>query len=594
MQSLLEHKITAACAGAVWIVTMTVYFLTLAPSVGFIDSGELAAVGSTLGIAHPTGYPLFTVIARIWSMLPVAGEEIVRLNIMSAILTSFAMVLFFFLVLELLEPKIRNRTPLHCVTSATASLFLAFSQTVWRQAVTIEVYSLHLLLVSAALLIFLIALRTDENRWWIFFSFVLGLSFTNHMTTILLTPAVLFLFFRHHDAVGIACVRALHLLLPFVAGVSVYLFLPIRASHHPLLNWGDPQTPERFLAHVSGKQFRVWMFSSFETARKQLEYFVDRIPAEFYYVPLIAALVGIAAMFIADRKKFVFVTLLFVTCIAYSINYDIHDIDAYFILAYMATAIFAAFGIHRIFRMIPTDRYRFIPFLLGIVLIGVQFYGNRSSVDQSRNYYVEDYTTAILRHLPHNAIILSYQWDYFISASYYYQHVRSIRPDVRVLDKELFRRSWYFPQLERMYPDIMKRSEIESGLFLQELQKFEKGLPYEYAAIEGRYTNVLKSFIDKNIDEVPVFVTYEIEQHYTSGYHRIPYGLVYRLSKDTLYSESPFPEIRIRSGGVNDRYTSHLRAISSAALRQRGLYEQYHHNEQLAHRYFELSRKLGE
>jgi hypothetical protein len=594
MRKILEHNITAVCAGAVWSISMVVYCLTMAPSVGFIDSGELAAVGTTLGIAHPTGYPLFTLIARVWTMLPVAGEEIVRLNLMSAVFTSGAMVLFFFLVLELLEPRIRNRTPMHCLSSATASLFLALSQTVWRQGVTTEVYSLHLLLMTAALLFFLIALRTDENRWWILFSFVLGLSFTNHLTTILLAPGVLFLFFRRFGIVRGALIRALHLALPFAAGLSVYLFLPVRASSHPLFNWGDPQTPEKFLGHVSGKQFRVWMFSSSETAQKQLEYFIDRLPVEFFYVPLIVAVIGIVIMFAADRRKFFFVALLLVTCVAYSINYDIHDIDAYFLLAYMAVMIFAGFGIHKIFQSLSAPRIRFVPVFLSTVLISIQVYGNRESVDQSRNYFVEDYTTAILHQLPHNAIILSYQWDYFISASYYYQHVRSIRPDVRILDKELFRRSWYFPQLKRMYPEIMERSSMESEQFLQELMKFEKGLPYEYGAIEGRYANLLKSIIDKNIDEVSVFVTPEIEQQYTPGYRRIPYGLVYLLTRDTLYRESPFPEVSMRSHAADDRYTIQVRALSSVALHQRGLYEQYYQNDSLARRYFEISRKLAE
>ncbi|MHB1049520.1 MAG: protein O-mannosyl-transferase family [Bacteroidota bacterium] len=594
MRTLLENKITALCAGTVWILSMAVYFMTLSPSVGFIDSGELAAVGTTLGIAHPTGYPLFTVIARFWSMLPVAGEEIVRLNIMSAFFTSGAMVLFFFVMLELLEPKSRNRTPMQSVSSATASLFLALSQTVWRQGITTEVYSLHLLLLTAAVLFFLIALRTDENRWWIFFSFVLGLSFTNHMTTMLLAPAVMFLYFRRCGIVREAFVRAMYLALPFAAGLSVYLFLPVRASSHPLFNWGNPQTAETFLSHVSGKQFQVWMFSSTETARTQLEYFFDRLPAEFFYLPLIAALIGIVVLFVADREKFFFVALLAVTCVAYAINYDIHDIDAYFLLAYVAVMIFAGFGMNKIFQSFSAGRLRFVPYLLSVGLVSIQAYGNWKSVDQSRNYYVEDYTTAILRHLPPNAIILSYQWDYFISASYYYQHVRSIRPDVRVLDKELFRRSWYFPQLERMYPEIMERSRTESILFLQELMKFEKGLPYEYGAIEGRYANLLKSIIDKNIGEVSIFVTPEIEQQYTAGYRRIPYGLVSQLTTDTVYRESPFPEISMRSQAADDRYTTQVRKFSSMALRQRGMYEQYYRNDTLARRYFELSQKLAE
>jgi hypothetical protein len=261
---------------------------------------------------------------------------------------------------------------------------------------------------------------------------------------------------------------------------------------------------------------------------------------------------------------------------------------------YVAAMIFAAFGMHKIVHLISAVRFRFAPVLLSIILIGVQLYGNWRSVDQSRNYFVEDYTKTILYHLPKNAIILSYQWDYFISASYYFQHIKSIRPDVRVLDKELFRRSWYFPQLERMYPEITKRSTIEIELFLLELLKFENDLPYEYAAIEGRYANLLKSIIVKNIDEVPIFVTPEIEQQYTAGYRRIPYGLVYQLTTDTLYIESPFPEISMRSQAADDRYITQVRKFSSIALQRRGLYEQYYQNDTLAHRYFEISRKLSE
>ena len=62
-----------------------VYLFTLAPSVVQIDSGELAAVQATLGIAHPTGYPLFTMIGYIFSLIPLPFTKIFQLNILASI-----------------------------------------------------------------------------------------------------------------------------------------------------------------------------------------------------------------------------------------------------------------------------------------------------------------------------------------------------------------------------------------------------------------------------------------------------------------------------------------------------------------------------
>ena len=72
----------------VFLVSFVVYLLTLASGVGFIDSGELATVCATLGIAHPTGYPLFTLVGFLFSQLPIASMVIVRLNIMSALFSA--------------------------------------------------------------------------------------------------------------------------------------------------------------------------------------------------------------------------------------------------------------------------------------------------------------------------------------------------------------------------------------------------------------------------------------------------------------------------------------------------------------------------
>ncbi len=78
--------------------------ITLAPTVTFIDSGELATVATKLGVAHPTGYPFFTVLGRVFTLIPV-GDEIYRLNMMSAFVSSAALLMFFNLMTFLLGNK---------------------------------------------------------------------------------------------------------------------------------------------------------------------------------------------------------------------------------------------------------------------------------------------------------------------------------------------------------------------------------------------------------------------------------------------------------------------------------------------------------
>lgn len=586
MKNYLISKQEQLTGLAIWLSTFIVYLLTLAPTVGFIDSGELAAVACTLGIAHPTGYPLFTVLGRVFSLLPIASEEIVRLNIMSALFTSLAALAFFFLMLELLE-KTKNETTKNTnITSAAfAALALAFSQTFWKQGVSAEVYSLHLLLIITTTLFFVKAMNDDRSIWWFLFAFILGLSFTNHLTTVLLAPAFLFLFFAEHKFGPPTFTKIGKLSIPFFAGLSAYLYLPIRASQSPLLNWGNPQTFEKFWWHVTGKQFRVWMFASGDAARKQFDYFWERIPIEFFYVPLLFALVGFFVLLFSDRRKLIFISLLLITCVAYSINYDIHDIDSYFLLAFAALMIFAGFGASKIFASVNILNKRIAAASLVIVLIGVQVNQNWREVDQSGNYLVEDHTKNILNNLPRNSIIISYQWDYFVSASYYFQFIKKHRPDIIVLDKELFRRSWYFPQLEKMYPELMKKSRVESELFLQELFKFEHDLPYDYTAIEGRYTSLMKSFIDNNVDSVSCFVTPEIEQTYTAGYNRVPYGFALMLTKDTSYIETQLPTIEFRNFVGSDKYAQQIKKFSASALLQRSMYEHLYGRDSLSELY---------
>src|SRR2546427_2399615 len=92
-------QVTWLVAGSIFVITLIIYLLTLSPTVNFVDSGEIITVGATAGIAHPPGYPLYTILIIAASALPF-GNEAVRVNLVSALNGALATVFFFLLVYE--------------------------------------------------------------------------------------------------------------------------------------------------------------------------------------------------------------------------------------------------------------------------------------------------------------------------------------------------------------------------------------------------------------------------------------------------------------------------------------------------------------
>ena len=128
-------------------ISFCIYMTTMCRSVGFTDSGELATVICTLGIAHPTGYPFFTLLGRCWIMIPSMKEEILRLNIFTALLTAIAVGIFFKTTLTIhramnvFRPRNRKRKDANehrfILASIIASLIIGFSTTFWSQSTAI-------------------------------------------------------------------------------------------------------------------------------------------------------------------------------------------------------------------------------------------------------------------------------------------------------------------------------------------------------------------------------------------------------------------------------------------------------------------------
>lgn len=594
------------------------YMLTVAPSVIQIDTGELAAVQCTLGIAHPTGYPIFTIFGYLFSLIPLPFSKIFQLNLLAALYCAAAVSIFSLTVKLVLDnlaafqfikqskekSKRKKKDSIKYIQSDNTSkfeltetykiisaifscLFLALSKTFWFQSTSVEVYSLHLLLIAIIILTLIKAFILSDSektisKHWLIFSVAFAFGFSNHMTTLLIIPGVAYLYFAKNGFNSKSIKQILIMLLIFFPIlILVYSYLPIRASQYPFMNWGNPVEWERIIRHISGQQYQVWLFSSTEAAAKQFNYFVGNLSKEFL-LSLVLSVAGLVVSFIYLRKFFIFNLIVFLSAVLYSINYDINDIDSYFLLAYISLAFFAAFGIVKLLSFAVTHKMQIIlPVSILVLLLGIQFYSNYDEVNQRNNFIYEDYSKSLLTTLPKNSIVFSYQWDYFISASYYFQLVEDYRKDIIVIDKELLRRSWYYNQLSTNHPNLLTGIKPEVDKFIEALKPFERQEQFNSALLENLFRKIMTGLVSTNIDRHDYFIAPEIvdgemkrgEFQLPEGYTLVPHLFLFKVVNTTDYVEAPLPEYKIRYNQNDDKYTSSLKGFVASMLVRRAMYE---------------------
>ena len=158
------------------LATLALYLRTLLPSVGQADTFEFQVVVPRLAVAHPTGYPLYVLLGKLFTLLPV-GNVAWRMNLASAVYATAAVLVLYALLLRLAAPRQdlarpgrrqahsarrTGQTTTRWLPAFVAALAFAFSSTFWSQAVIAEVYTLHNLLVAAILWLLLSRIKTSE------------------------------------------------------------------------------------------------------------------------------------------------------------------------------------------------------------------------------------------------------------------------------------------------------------------------------------------------------------------------------------------------------------------------------------------------
>jgi hypothetical protein len=338
---------------AVLMVTaFAIYLATLGRSVGQADTFEFQVVAHNLGIAHPTGYPLYILLGKLFTFLPV-GSVATRVNLLSAVCATAAVLVLYACLWTLQQttaPSDRRTNGSGPILALLGALSFGVSPTLWSQAVEAEVYALNVLLVAIILWLILQAVRLTGHRshWWVLaLAGTLGLGLTHHLTIILVLPGIaLTLLVARPRLPPKRWLLAAGL---FLGGLLVYLYLPLR---WPALHEGARMSLREFLSWVLGSRFKgALVLSAWRTdpVRYQI---VGRLILEQWGWPGVALAVGGVVALIRQAWRVALVTLaLWVPFTFYALSYYVPDLAVFMIPAHLIMAVWMGFGVWVVARL---------------------------------------------------------------------------------------------------------------------------------------------------------------------------------------------------------------------------------------------------
>ncbi|MEJ2504320.1 MAG: DUF2723 domain-containing protein, partial [Gemmatimonadota bacterium] len=244
-------------AAAVWVL----YAITLAPTTAFWDTSEYIATAHILGIPHPPGNPTFVVLARAWELLlaPFGLSVAARINLFSATMGALAHGCWFLVMHRVVSYFTRDRVQ-RLAGAALAVLVSATAFTVWSQSnVNEKVYTVSLFTI--ALLTWLafhwrdnIGQGKDDNLILLMI-FILALSVGNHLMAFLAAPAIVVFILLVESKTLVNWKLYAFGAAVALLGLSIHLFLPLRAGLDPLINEADPSTWTALWESLSRQQY---------------------------------------------------------------------------------------------------------------------------------------------------------------------------------------------------------------------------------------------------------------------------------------------------------------------------------------------------
>ena len=357
--------------------------------------------------------------------------------------------------------------------------------------------------------------------------------------------------------------------------VAIYTYLPLAAAHTPVINWGTPRSLQEIWWHVTGRQYQVFLSFTPNVMGEQFVEFCRMLLREFGFawlpLTLVLAFLGFASAYKRDRTSFWFLLFVVIANLGYALSYYIaEDKDAYYLPTFISIVIAAGFGIRWLVQLTlakSTGLGQPISVAaIAILLTSATAVAANWPFNNRKNYFIaHDYVENLLSGIEPNGLLLTQDWQ-VASPMFYAQEVEQRRRDVKAIDINLLRRSWYFDYLKDAHPGLIDRSREKIEPYVALLKQWERD-PGAFARsqaltqqISMAFLEMVRSIVTNEIRFAPVYITNELLaanetnsyliQWIPQTYQLVPQGLVFYLASDQSFHDSP--DVRLQTRGLAD------------------------------------------
>jgi 4-amino-4-deoxy-L-arabinose transferase-like glycosyltransferase len=455
----LLDLLTATVLGG---VAFALYAATLAPTVLAGDGGEFQFVPYVLGVAHPTGYPLYTLLGWLWSHLLPVGDVAYRMNLFSAFWAALAVALVYPTVRALLRQVFPSLGFLfQRLVGIVAALTFAVTPTLWSQAIIAEVYGLHVFFVVLILSLLVNWGEHGRSRSLYLAALAFGLSLAHHSTTLLLAPAILVYVWLIDRRVYRDWRLMLKALLLLLLPLLLYLYIPLRAPETPYLRLPlaagrelvlYENTWSNLVSFVLGGPFRGSVDLSVDLGERLLMSW-GFLRDEVGWIGVALALAGAVQLAVGlpstgGRRSWALLALTgltYLASVAFNLVYTIGDIYVMYIPSYLVVSLWLALGVGTLASLFKRQRAVGTVLVLSCLVLPLWLIlTHYASVDQSGNTGARSRWEAILTEpLPPDAVLISNDRN-DIMPLWYFQNVDGRRPDLL----------GFFPLITPDYPTL--------------------------------------------------------------------------------------------------------------------------------------------
>jgi hypothetical protein len=404
------------------LLSLAIYLATLLPEVEWGDSAELALQAHQLGVTHPTGYPVHSVLGRLFVLL--AGDPTLGVNLLSAVCTSLAVGLLCI---------VAGRLTGNWVAAGIAAVAFAVSPFIWERAVVCEINNVNVCFVALSVSAILFWHHRPSYGTLALAAVVFGLSLGTYLANLLLLPGLVFLVVSKAQRRVRSAI--LFVLIVAVLGTLVLSWNVFRSRVLPPIGTEYvPDSAGNLIRYLSGAQYET---TALHGARFYVQRFAEHgltFAKNFLGIGILIGLLGVRVQWKKQRDVCIALLLMFVADMAYFTGFAVLEYAYLVTPSYLIFAIWIAHGIAHIWTLRSGWSTKAVAVALsGALVLGLFVWKLPARLERRATTPVSDFVRWSFEVLPEDSVAIG-SWGKF-TALLYFQTAYGLRQDLTIYER---------------------------------------------------------------------------------------------------------------------------------------------------------------